>query len=238
MHTLLPPRFEGEERSHYVASPRAKRAFRTVLDAQLLFREPGQTVVEHRLTGAGSERRLEIVSRHQLARGTLTESSVLEADCVLRPLTFERQVTMADGTTARHERIDFTKGLLPFPEGTYPEVLIPFLLRFQPFDGTRRSTHAWVTDRFVARVYYESSRKPHRCLVPVGTVETWEVVMYPDLSDWVKIGAILTDLVKPLIPKYHMWFEVAAPHRLVRFEGPYGPPGAPELVLELSRVER
>lgn len=31
-----------------------------------------------------------------------------------------------------------------------------------------------------------------------------------------------------------MWFEVGGARRLVRFEGPYGPPGAPEIVVELA----
>ncbi len=46
--------------------------------------------------------------------------------------------------------------------------------------------------------------------------------------------AVLETLAKPLLPKYRMWFEVAKPNRVVRFEGPYGPPGAPEIVLELA----
>jgi hypothetical protein len=58
--------------------------------------------------------------------------------------------------------------------------------------------------------------------------------MYPDLNDWVPLGAVLTRLAKPLLPKYHMWYERKSPYKLARFEGPYGPPGAPELVLELS----
>jgi hypothetical protein len=33
-----------------------------------------------------------------------------------------------------------------------------------------------------------------------------------------------------------MWFEEAAPYRCLRFEGPYGPPGAPEVVLELAET--
>ncbi len=59
--------------------------------------------------------------------------------------------------------------------------------------------------------------------------------MYPDLNDWVKLGSLLTRLAKPFLPKYHMWFAAQknGPHHLVRFEGPYGPPGAPEIVLEL-----
>jgi hypothetical protein len=35
-----------------------------------------------------------------------------------------------------------------------------------------------------------------------------------------------------------MWFDASAPHRLVRFEGPYGPPGAPEILLELAALDR
>jgi hypothetical protein len=50
----------------------------------------------------------------------------------------------------------------------------------------------------------------------------------------VKMPSILNKLAKPFLPKYHMWYEAKAPHRLLRFEGPYGPPGAPEIVLELA----
>jgi hypothetical protein len=45
---------------------------------------------------------------------------------------------------------------------------------------------------------------------------------------------VLNSLAKPLLPKYRMWFESATARRVVRFEGPYGPPGAPEIVLELA----
>jgi len=57
--------------------------------------------------------------------------------------------------------------------------------------------------------------------------------MYPDLNDWVKMGTALTKLAKPFLPRYSMWYEPAAPNRLLRFEGSYGPPGAPEIILEL-----
>ena len=49
------------------------------------------------------------------------------------------------------------------------------------------------------------------------------------------MGAMVTRLVKPFVPKYRMWYARQAPNRLVRFEGPYGPPGAPEVVLEIAR---
>jgi hypothetical protein len=59
------------------------------------------------------------------------------------------------------------------------------------------------------------------------------LLMYPDLNDWVSLGSVLNRLAKPLLPRYEMWFEASAPHRVVRYEGAFGPPGAPEVVLEL-----
>jgi hypothetical protein len=106
-------------------------------------------------------------------------------------------------------------------------------MRGQPFDGARRALYAWTSDRFVARVYYESRGKKE-ITVPAGRIAATEVWMYPDLNDWVPLGTVLTKMAKPFLPRYEMWFESAPPHRLVRFEGSYGPPGAPEVILELA----
>jgi hypothetical protein len=126
---------------------------------------------------------------------------------------------------------DFRHDKLGLPQATYPEVALPFLLAWMPHDGERRSVYAWINDRFIAKVYVEVER---RTSISLGarSHDVVELVMYPDLNDWVPMGALLTRLAKPFLPKYHMWYERPAPHRLMRFEGPYGPPGAPELVLE------
>ena len=55
----------------------------------------------------------------------------------------------------------------------------------------------------------------------------------PDLNDFVRVGSAVARLAKPLMPQYHLWFEPNAPNRVLRFEGPYGPPGAPELIMEM-----
>lgn len=59
-------------------------------------------------------------------------------------------------------------------------------------------------------------------------------MLYPDLNGFVRVGSTVARLAKPLMPQYHLWFERAAPNRVLRFEGPYGPPGAPELIMELD----
>ena len=78
-------------------------------------------------------------------------------------------------------------------------------------------------------------RKKMRIDVPAGRFNAALVWMYPDLNDWIAMGSMVTRLVKPLLPRYDIWFEVSSPHRVLRFEGPYGPPGAAEIVLELAK---
>ena len=149
-------------------------------------------------------------------------------------LIAHRLLRVVGGTDnpARREETNFYLGPYVFPDATYPEVLLPFLMRGQPRDDETRALYSWSSDRFVARVYYEA-RGDVRLEVPAGEIDTTKVWMYPDLNDWVALGSILTRLAKPLLPRYEMFFEKATPHRVVRFEGPFGPPGAPEMIIEL-----
>ncbi|MFO0726164.1 MAG: hypothetical protein U1E65_20440 [Myxococcota bacterium] len=220
-----------EETSVYRVTPRPKPKFHTVIDPRRVFGEtPGTYTVTTRVRDAGhGETALELVS--MLKAGTLEVED--RFDCVWRGGLHPGKLSRTIGG-ARQEHADFVESPYPFPPATYPDVLIPFLMRGQPRDGQRRTLCAWTSDRFIARVYYES-RDRKTLHVPLGHIAATEVWMYPDLNDWVSLGSVLTKLAKPLLPRYEMWFEDALPHRVVRFEGSYGPPGAPEVLLELMR---
>jgi len=233
LNPLRPPREDGTEVATYVANPRAKRSFNTILDASHLFDANGRSTVTTRALREGASRRVEIQTEHALKGGTISETLVLSANEHLQARSLHRVLVDEEGVTCREEKIEFGRGPFKLPEATYPEVMLPFVLRWQPVDSERRSLFAWIVDRFVARVYCEW-RGQGKTTVPAGTFETVEMMMYPDLNDWVNLGKMINTLAKPLLPKYRMWFELAAPHRVVRFEGPYGPPGAPEIVLELA----
>jgi hypothetical protein len=230
---VQPPTREGEETLVFVANPRAKRSFHTILDAHDLFDRDGRSEVTTRLYGGAGQRHVEIKAKHALRGGGITETLVLSADGGLRARSLDRRVHDEGGSVSREEKIDFTRGPLRLPATTYPEVLLPFVLRWQPFDRARQAVHAWSVDRFVARVYCEWAGR-HTLTVPAGRFEAYEMVMYPDLNDWVSLGSVVNKLVKPFLPKYRMWFEASEARRVVRFEGSYGPPGAPEIVLELA----
>lgn len=218
----------AEETQRYVGNARPKSTFKTVLDAHLLFGGGGTTEVRTRLRHPrDGEIALSLNVAHELAGQRLEE----ELDCSWGDGLRARRLVRTLGQS-RREEIDFDKSPWPLPPSTYPDVLLPFLLRWQPRDASRRATYAWTCDRFIARVYYET-RGTGRLKVPAGSFEAAEVWMYPDLNDWIPLGSIVTALTKPFLPRYTLWYEVAAPHRLLKFEGAYGPPGSPEVILHL-----
>ena len=226
---LHPPKIQGIEVAEYVATPHPKPFFKTVLDAKRMF-EGATTTVTTKIERDA----FEIVSLHQTRVGRIDEIAKLDAKSGVVMRSLDRTQKDTSGNVVREERIDFASSAVLLPERTFPEVLLPFVLRGHSLEA-RDYVYSWSVDRFVARVYFEISKKHVSLTVPAGTFRTNHIVMYPDLNDWVPLGSVLTTLAKPLLPKYHMWFEEAAPHRVVRFEGAYGPPGAPELILELSR---
>ena len=230
---LRAPASDCEEVATYVANPRAKRSFHTVLDAGQLFDRNGRSTVTTRVHRDAGARQVDIRTEHTLRSGAISETLQLSADSDLRSLHLHRRLVDHEGELTREEKVAFARGPLALPEATYPEVMLPFVLRWQPFDRERRALYAWIVDRFVARVYCDwVGRTPIE--VPAGRFDALEMVMYPDLNDWVSLGAMLSSLAKPLLPKYKIWFEAEGARRVLRFEGPYGPPGAPEIVLELA----
>jgi hypothetical protein len=219
---------------NYAIRPRDKRSFHTVLDAHKLLSSSASrtSVVEYAHEGDDVVLRME----HPMGDGRIHEELRLRRrpdGLVARALS--RQMRDASGGLVRGEEVpDFHQDRIGLPHATYPEVALPFLLGWIPADGARRSVYAWINDRFIAKVYIEVASARATLTVGGQTREVVEVEMYPDLNDWVAMGAVLTRLAKPFLPKYHMWYERRAPHRLVKFEGPYGPPGAPEIVLEMA----
>jgi hypothetical protein len=210
---------------------REKKSFNTVLDAHTLLAGAGRAVSDVAYAEDGDA--VVLTMNHPTGDGRMSEEmrfARTAGGLVSRSLT--RELSDSAGNLLRREHVpDFGHAKLGLPQALYPEVALPFLLAWMPHDGQRRSVYAWINDRFIAKVYVEIEKRTS-ITVAGRSHEVIELLMYPDLNDWVPLGSMVTRLVKPFLPKYHMWYERAAPHRLVRFEGPYGPPGAPELVLE------
>jgi hypothetical protein len=226
---LTAPKVAGTEIAEYTATPHPRPFFKTILDSKRIF-DGAKTTVTTKLDGGV----LEIRSSHETRVGRIDETAHLDIARGVAMRSLDRTQKDTSGKIVREERVDFASPAVALPERTFPEVLLPFVLRGHSL-ATRDYVYSWSVDRFIARVYFEAVKRGDKVRVPAGMFETNHVVMYPDLNDWIPLGSVLTTLAKPLLPKYHMWFEVAPPHRVIRFEGAYGPPGAPELILELAR---
>jgi hypothetical protein len=228
-----PAGFAGTAR--YAIRPRDKRDYHGVLDAKKIL--SGMDSHESVVTLRDDDGTIVLETDHPMFTGRLREQfryTRTTAGLVTDSLT--REIAEDDGTVVRSEAVPtYLHAKIGMPLELYPEVALPFILGWLPLEG-RKSLYAWINDRFVAKLYVESAGR-ETIAAPIGKRETVKVIMYPDLNDWIALGSVLTRLAKPFIPKYRMWFDASAPHRLVRFEGPYGPPGAPEIVLELSAVD-
>jgi hypothetical protein len=227
-----PPGFAGTAR--YAIKPRERRDYNGVLDAKTILATMQDRDSIVRLRDADGAVVLE--TDLPMFNGRLREQvryARTETGLVAESLV--RDVVDEDGAFVRREAVPtYLHARIGLPLETYPEVTLPFILGWLPVDK-RKSLYAWINDRFVAKLYVENAGR-ETVRAPIGERETVRVIMYPDLNDWISLGGVLTRLAKPFIPKYRMWFDAASPHRLVRFEGPYGPPGAPEIVLELAEV--
>ena len=218
----------------YRVTPRPASKFKTLLDARELF--GGQSARSQVTTSISADGATQTVHVQHLLGGARLDER-LEADIRggrLACRELRRDVGEQDNL-ARSEMARFDMGPLRMPAATYPEVMLPFLMRGQPLDGKQRAAYSWTNDRFCARIYYEM-RKTVKLQVPAGRYRAALVWMYPDLNDWIALGNMVTRLVKPFLPRYDIWFDLEAPYRVLRFEGPYGPPAAPEIVLELAAI--
>ncbi|MGE0789227.1 MAG: hypothetical protein AB7S26_26370 [Sandaracinaceae bacterium] len=230
------PDAEGwiEEVAHYRVSPREKPKFQSILPTATLFAKGSgyaKIRMRSRPTALDGDRAYEVIGEQRLGHIVVDE----HLTCIHRRGGIVAERLERTIGTARHETVQFDGGPFPWPHATYPEVLLPFLMRGVPLDGERRALYSWTNDRFVARVYIEARGGKKPIQLPAGRIDAIECWMYPDLNDWVSLGQVLTRLAKPLLPRYDIFFEAAPPHRVVRYEGPYGPPGAIEVLLELDR---
>ena len=229
LDALLPlPPAGFDTTSQYRLKPRPKRAFHTILDANKLLVPGSKGSLMFRNV---DEARIELATKYEVAAGTIEESFIMrKTPAGLESERLVRTMHDSEGQQGRHEEVRFDANLGVAPN-TYPEVLLPLMLGW-PYPQRTRAFYSWINDRFVSRVYVET-KGDSTVDLPGGSRKATELVLYPDLNDFVRVGSTIARLAKPLMPQYHLWFEHESPHRIVRFEGPYGPPGAPELIMEL-----
>ena len=194
---LPPPGFDIT--SEYRLKPRPKRAFHTILDANRLLVPGSKGSLAFRNV---DDDHIELATKYQVAAGTIQESFILrKTPRGLESERLERSMFDESQQQVRSEVVNFDANLGVAPN-TYPEVLLPLMLGW-PSPQRTRALYSWINDRFVSRVYVETKGETSVQL-PGGTRRAIEMVLYPDLNDFVRVGSTVARLAKPLMPQYHL----------------------------------
>ena len=71
-------------------------------------------------------------------------------------------------------------------------------------------------------IYNPKGEKIETIEVPAGKFECYKVTIDPDFSHFFGKWAWISFIIKPLVPDFYVWYDVEAPHPMVKFEGALG----------------
>lgn len=159
---------------------------------------------------------------------------------LLRAATYRAETRSGGAVVSREEadflgttHLQFGGGVAPFPAGLMPLAGGVTLLRGLDFtEGAEQSVALWLA--FSVHVPL-AVRVEQRTLVevPAGRFDTWQVRLRPRLSG---LNSLLEKMLSGFLPPAVAQFEVAPPHRMIRFGFPTGPmPWDPRGLMELVR---
>lgn len=143
-----------------------------------------------------------------------------------------RLVSREEGYFLGAKHIQFGGSLKPFPRDIMPLIGGLTLLRGLEFTkGAKVAIDLWLF--FSVHWPLEAKVEKRTVIdVPADRIECWQVKIRPGFSH---INGLLDKVVAGLLPPFTMHFEVAPPHRMVRFSFPSGPmPWNPRGTLELT----
>ncbi|MCX5895964.1 MAG: hypothetical protein NTZ51_09070 [Proteobacteria bacterium] len=83
--------------------------------------------------------------------------------------------------------------------------------------------------------YGEGNEKSYTMVMNFKGTE--KVTLKDKAYDCYKLDFGMSSFLGTFLPKLNLWYSVAPPHYLVRYEGPEGPPGTPRRIMELVSYE-
>lgn len=150
--------------------------------------------------------------------------------------SWEQSVFTPGGKKVRSEFYDLTESNPPLPKNLTHPFTLPLVLRgldFKP--GTERGFYIWFnpTMVFLAKLVVKGEEDVS---VPAGKFRCHRLEIGPDLVDFA--GPVVGRLLKPVIAPYIAWLDTKPPHRIVRYQGPFGMVNVagPSEIYELSKI--
>lgn len=150
--------------------------------------------------------------------------------------TYEKNIFSPAGKKIRSEYYDFSESSPPLPKNLTHPYTLPLALRGMDFTIGREETfYVWFNPTMVFAVNLKLKCE-EEITVPAGKFKCYRLEIGPDLVDFV--GPVVGRALKPFIASYIAWLDAKPPHRIVRYQGPFGMVNiaGPSEIYELVKV--
>lgn len=198
-----------------------------------------RAVYDTHLAGEGPARRLESTINGKAHNGySIQYLFKFKPGPKLILVYYEKNVYFPSGKKIRSEIYDFSDSIPPLPKDMIHPYAFHLAVRGMDFTPGKQSRfHVWFSPTQVFNIKLVVKGEED-VTVPAGAFRCHRLDLSPDMVDFA--GAFMGRVLKPLLANYVMWVEKNAPHRLVKYQGPFGLinlAGGPSEIYELAKTE-
>ena len=148
-----------------------------------------------------------------------------------------REIIKFSGEKVIYHDVDFEGLGETIPEDSYTAEVMTFLFKgLTMTPKSKFSYHWWASDRSVFRMRLKV-KKPKEITTSTGTYRFCPIELSPpNIAEFLNKGDYLNTIINPFLPDTIMYFDANPPHHFIYYKGSFGPPGSPEVNLELVKV--
>jgi hypothetical protein len=176
-------------------------------------------------------------------RGELLVRALFTRERPPRCLSWERTLKDESGAVLSTAHTRWVPGIfpllsVPFPPDTYPlEAPMGYVVTRLGLGARQRASfHTMLGDTLTQiDLWVDGHESVH---VTAGEFNCYRVRMRANAQSlFPKLPAFLKPILSFFIPTYTVWLTVDEPQMLVQFRGQMGPPGSPEMLVRLLKVQ-
>jgi hypothetical protein len=221
---VIPDIPEGEELNYRVIYEEEKEEKDFALDGELSSIQDF-TYSLHKYEENGKNY-FEVTETERLGKGMHNDFvTIFEAGPYLRMLRYTNSVYSYTGTMIRQTYADFDDPVLEVPGPTITTHVITYWLRgvdFKPGHAAEFYLRLLGDAAPPWRMHARVGEKIEVVEVPAGRFECYKVTIDPDFAHFFGKWAWISFIIRPLVPDFYVWYDVEAPHPMVKFEGALG----------------
>ncbi len=160
-----------------------------------------------------------------------------EKDGRLQQIRSLKEIIKFSGEKVLVHDVDFEGLGKTIPEDSYTGEIMTFLFKgLNMTPKSKFSYHWWASDRSVFPMHLKV-KKPKEITTSSGTHRCYPIELSPmNIAEFLNKGDYLNTIITPFLPDTIMYFDANPPHHFVYYKGSFGPPGSPEVVLELVKI--